>query len=165
MSTTDRTKGVYRRIWSADLMDKRINRLSIGAELALKHLTLLADDYGNLLADPDILHHQAFPRRPAIDRETMEGYMAELVDQGLVEFYEADEDRHLHILHWQTLQPAGKNGKRVRRVTMPDRDDEHPEHGPVGDTEAIPDDPGESEIIPDDPDSTSATHTHTHSHA
>jgi len=51
----DMTKGVYRRIYSSATRDRRINQLSLAAELLYWRLHCVADDFGSFEADPYLL--------------------------------------------------------------------------------------------------------------
>lgn len=141
--TTNRLLGGYRRTYSGWTTDRRLNRLSEGAELALRRIHTEADDFGNFAGDLDLLRLKLFPRRPTITPEDFAARIAELEAANYVVFYDAEDDRYGHVIGWEEEQPAPRNGKRVRR---------------------IPAWPGESCAILGSPDSSSANQIHHHHH-
>jgi hypothetical protein len=140
----DLTKGIYRRVYAGGIRDgQRINNLSIGAAYWFFQIHAACDDYGNIRATPQLLLADAAPRRA--NRETsshpikvpqVEAWMRELVDAKLLSFYEVAGERFAHIRHFETLQPGGKNGRRVQRF---------PAHPPNAEN------PGESRCIQNNP--------------
>lgn len=168
-STTDRTRGIYRRVYSDDLTDRAVNSLSMEAELTRTRLMLLADDYGNLLVgDIDLLLIRVYPRRRTIEPDQLSQWLDELAEAGMILEYQSSGESYIHIYGWDESQPAGRNGKRIQRVPMPPENNLNEAELPnSSDTES---DPGESRIIQNNPDSPeiipcSHTHTHAHSHA
>lgn len=135
MNTTDLTRGIYRRLYSGFLTGKRINSVSIGAECLFWRMHALADDYGNLPGDMDMLTPAAFPRRK-MTTTRVRGWVDELLTAGLIVRYAARGDDYLTIVGFEELQPSGKNGRRVQRF---------PRFGVNGD-------PGESEGFQGDPE-------------
>lgn len=134
---SDRSLGTYRRIYSGYLKGRRINSVSLGAECLFMRLMALADDYGNVSAEINDLHHEAFPRRPEVTRADVESWSKELVGANLVTPYTSKGENFLSINDWMKLQPAGQNGKRVQRLPLPNW--------------LIQNNPGESGGIPDFP--------------
>lgn len=130
--TTDLTKGVYRKIYGGFLRGKRINKVSFEAQLLFFRLHAIADDFGNM--DAECLAVDAFPRGRRVDDDEAEAWAGELVEAELVRAYEVDGNAYLHIYDFVELQPAGKNGTRIKRVPEP--------------PECIPVNPDESEGIP-----------------
>lgn len=143
----DMTKGIYRRIYTSALTDKRVNALSMEAELTLSRLKLLADDHGNLQGEPGLVLILAYPRRREITQEQIDGWLQELREAGFISDYEAEEDQYLHIVDWFSEQPAGKNGKRVRRFPPSPAEDRTPEN--PRESEIIPENAGESTAYQD----------------
>lgn len=140
----DLTLGIYRRIYAGFRMGHRINAVSIGAEAWFWRLNAIADDYGNFLADPTILRNEAAGRRSVTVKQA-EAWLAELVPS-LVALATLDGERFGHIIGFEKLQPAGKNGRRIRKVRV------HP---------------GESGGIqnnPENPNQSGPAHTHTQPH-
>ena len=159
IAATDRTKGIYRRVYSADLTDKRVNALSMEAELTLHRLLMLADDFGNAQAEPELLLIQCYPRRLSeVTDERLAAWVGELKSRGFIEHYEAEGDQYLHVLNWEADQPAGKNGKRVRRFPpWPGETKLAEDEAKEG--EGVPENPRESEII-----QCEQPQPHTHAH-
>lgn len=87
-------------------------------------LLVLADDFGNLHGDPVLIKANGFPRRPWSIRR-IENAMAELINSGhddrapLVTKYSVGGETYLHITGFEETQPAGKNGKRIKRYPTP----------------------------------------------
>lgn len=122
MSTTvDLTRGIYRKVWSGYLRGRRINKVSLEAEAMFFRMHALADDFGNLEADN--LAVDAFPRRRVSDEQAAK-WVHELVSVNLIRRYYIDGIDHLHIEDFEQLQPAGRNGKRIKRVAGPDDADQ-----------------------------------------
>lgn len=115
---TDLTKGIYRRIYSGFIMGRRINSVSMQSEAWFWRLQAIADDFGNLRSGAEILKGTCAPCRrltaPQIDAMTKE-----LVAAKLISTYTIDGEVFIHVADFETLQPAGRNGKRIRRVPGP----------------------------------------------
>ncbi len=146
----DLSDGLYRRIFSSALRGHRINSVSLLAELLFWRLHLVADDFGLFSAEPGDLLHEVFPRRPDITEEQVSDALAELERQPpLIRRYTFGGDRYGQIIDFLRYQPAGKNGRRVRRFPIP----------PVN--------PGESKVIQGDPGElvqSTPEHLHLHTH-
>ena len=78
-------------------------------------------------------------------------WLDEIVNAELIERYEANGDAMIHIVGFCELQPAGKNGRRIRRFPAA------PSELACGESGQIRPNPGESGQIV-------ASHTHTQSH-
>lgn len=140
----DLTLGIYRRIYAGFRTGHRINAVSIGAEAWFWRLNAIADDYGNFMAEPTILRNEAAGRRKVSVKQA-EAWLAELVP-ALVVLATIAGERFGHIVGFEKLQPAGKNGRRIRKV---------PVH------------PGESGGIQNNPEvkkQTGQAHSHTQPH-
>jgi len=138
----DLTRGIYRRIWSGALTGQRINAVPEAAELLFWRLHMIADDFGNTTANPDLVRKSALPLRHGWTQNRTARVLEALKDGRLIDFYRADGEQYLHIIGFTTWQPAGKNGRRIRRF-------------PVY--------PGESEGIQGEPDLNGAPHSVNHS--
>lgn len=144
-AVTDLTKGIYRRLYSGFTKGQRINKLSLQAEAWFWRVMATADDFGNADAEPGLCLAATVGRRAGITLSLISKWLEEMRESGLIQMY-ADEsgDKYLHIIGFEAMQPAGKNGKRVCRFPRPD----------------------ESRIIQNNPDfldSSSASHSHSHS--
>lgn len=115
MAEHDFTMGTYRRIYSSALRGKRINAVSIEAELMFWRLHVIADDFGVFHADPELLPSDVFPRRRDITEQQCQTWIDELAEIGLVSLYEAGDEPYGQIIDFEIRQPAGKNGKRIAR--------------------------------------------------
>lgn len=134
------TLGFYRKLYSGMRTGKRINSVSVSAALLFWHLHTVADDYGNLHGDADLVRTWAAPRRKEWDDDAIESMLNELAsgERPLIVFYRADGELFIHIEDFEEVQPAGKNGKRVQK---------HPIH-----TGGIRVNPGESKGIQGNPE-------------
>lgn len=115
---TDLTRGVYRRLYAGFIKGQRINRISLQAEAWFWRVFAVADDFGNCDADPELLRDATKGRRKVTVKQ-VEKWLNEMASVGLVSFYQNKSERYLHILRFEETQPAGKNGKRLKRVPLP----------------------------------------------
>lgn len=116
---TDLTRGVYRRLYGGFITGQRINRLSLQAEAWFWRVFVSADDFGNARADPELCRAATAGNRRVTARQ-ISGWLREMRDVKLVEFYAVKGEPFLHIVGFEATQPAGKNGKRLRRFPGPD---------------------------------------------
>lgn len=154
---TDMTRGVYRRHFAGYIFGKRINAVSIGAEAWFWRVhDAAADDFGNLRGEAHHVYAATIGNRyESVTMHDVAAWLNELIQIGLVRTYEAEGERYLHIDGFTATQPAGKNGKRVRRVpaTALEADDALSRSRRPSDSV-----PGESGGIRVNPVSSSATH-------
>ncbi len=115
----DLTRGIYRRIYAGATKGKRINAVSLLAEVLFWRLHLVADDFGRFEADPYLLHCAALPRRRSISESDIAGALAELEGENLVVRYEVSGEPYGLIRDFEEMQPAGKNGRRIQRYPSP----------------------------------------------
>lgn len=152
----DMTMGIWRKVFAALLHGRRINSVSDAAELLFIRLQLLADDYGNLQGDPQLIKSNGFPRR-GWSIVKIEKALHELLNTGsdgkaaLISRYSIDGEPYLHIHRFETIQPGGRNGKRVRRYPKPPSGTESLEsagesaaHTPNGCIQVHPENPSQS---------------------
>lgn len=135
----DLTKGIYRRIYAGCVTGRRINRVSLGAEVLFWRLHCVCDDFGNLEGEHAWIKSMAFPRRDEVKESNIGRWLAELEQVKLIEMYRVGDEHFVHILNFEELQPGGKNGKRFKKFTAPTE--------PLGDSRCIQVNPGESKII------------------
>ena len=159
MANLDMTDGVYRRIYSGFLGNKKVNRLSWMAEAWFWRLIVLADDYGNISLKWRVLAVDASPVRE-LSIADAQRLTAEVVAARLAYTYTVDGDEYLHITGFIDKQPAGKNGRRIQRIPM------HPEESggiqnDAGESGGIQGNPGESGGIQDIPRESSPSETTT----
>jgi hypothetical protein len=153
---TDLTRGLYRRQYAGFLKGRRINSVSLEAEAWFWRVHAVADDFGNAEAEPTLLHAATVGRRAGVTVEIVSDYMAELLARDLVRSYVENDEPYLHITGFLDRQPAGRNGKRVRRVPGSPWDDEGDQPVHPGGKGKQPDhprggilvNPGESKTIP-----------------
>lgn len=119
-SVTDLTRGIYRRIYSGFIKGQRINRLSLQAEAWFWRVLTTVDDFGNGEADPELCHALTAGRRKVTPKQ-VSAWLREMKDVGLIEFYEVKGEPYLHVTGFEVSQPAGKNGKRIKRFPLPDK--------------------------------------------
>lgn len=142
---TDLTRGIYRRLYAGFIKGRRINQLSLSAEAWFWRVMASADDFGNADADPGLCYAATVGRRIGITLEDVTEWLVELGESGLIQFYASESgDKYLHIVGFEELQPAGKNGKRICRFPRPDES-------------------GGILIDPDFLNSSLASHSHSHS--
>lgn len=111
----DMTRGVFRRIYSSATRDRRINQLSVNAELLYWRLHCVADDFGAFEADPYLLLCSALPLRRDVDQQQITAALDELVRAELIQLYRVAGEKFGHICGFTEAQPANKAGRRIRR--------------------------------------------------
>lgn len=153
MPTLDMTEGVYRRIYSGFLDNKKINSVSWMAEAWFWRLVVLADDYGNLKANWRHLAVHASPIREVESLQAKE-LTNELVKAKLITLYQVDGDLYLHITGFVDRQPANKNGRRIQRAPMNPKESGSVSVNP-GESKGIQTNAGESSASDSDSDSDS----------
>lgn len=156
MEEKDLTRGIYRLIYSGAIRGRRINRVSVLAELLFWRAHLVADDFGAFEADPVLFRAQALTLRPNILEGQIRDCLDELAREGLIQVYHVRGEPYAIITDFLELQPAGRNGRRVRRFPPP-----------PSASEGRPGNPGESGGIQGNPGETSTSaqeHTHTQAH-
>lgn len=116
---TDLTRGVYRRIYAGFIKGQRINRLPLESEAWFWRVLAAVDDFGNMEADPELFRDATAGRRKVTVQEAVQ-HLVQMAGHKLVEFYEVKGDLYLHIVGFEDMQPAGKNGRRIRRCPIPD---------------------------------------------
>lgn len=118
------TDGLYRRIYAGFLTGRRINAVTIGAEMCFWRLQAVADDFGNLSGDTPLLCSMAFPLR-RVTTQKLEGWIAELANArnnrgiSLIRGYRIHGEPYIHIEDFERRQPARKNGRKLRRFPPP----------------------------------------------
>ncbi|MGB0768351.1 MAG: hypothetical protein ACPGYV_11650 [Phycisphaeraceae bacterium] len=105
---------VYRHVYAGWLKGRRINAVSIEAEMCFLRINLACDGHGNFHADPELVAIEAFPLRRSVTPEQCSQWIDELAQCGLVSLYEAGGETYGHITGFAGIQPAGKNGRRHR---------------------------------------------------
>lgn len=150
------TDGLYRRIYAGYLKSRKINKLSLQAEAWFWRLHSIADDYGNLHGDPVLIWKDASGRRDITVKQA-EALTQEILDAGLAYAYYSDDDVFIHIVGFESKQPAGRNGKRIQKHPM------HPDSPPSlpGESGGIQNNPRESQSIR----KILTHHSHSHSHS
>lgn len=114
-SIIDLTRGIYRRVYSGFRSGRRINAVSIGAEAWFWRLLMIADDYGNFAAEPELVWGEASGRR-RVTLEQSESWIKELADMNLVRLYTVTGDRYGSIVGFDETQVPPRNGRKVKRV-------------------------------------------------
>jgi len=142
----DMTSGVYRRVYAGYITGHRINGLSLEAEAWFWRLNAVADDYGNMRAEPSLLVAETVGLRQ-IKTEKVLGLVDEIVSAGLAYRYSVGRDQYLHIVGFEERQPCGRNGRRFKRHPM------HPDapscvSGNPGESGGIQNNPGAPSPIP-----------------
>ena len=120
-TVTDLRRGIYRRLYAGFVKGRRINKLSLSAEAWFWRVLASVDDFGNADAEPGLCYAATVGRRPGITLENVSEWLMELEKSGLIQMYlSPDGDKYLHIVGFEEMQPAGRNGKRVCRFPRPD---------------------------------------------
>jgi hypothetical protein len=119
-AVTDLTRGVYRRLYSGFTTGQRINKISLNAEAWFWRVVATVDDFGNGRADPDLCKDATAGRRRRVTAKQIAGWLKEMADVGLISFYSIKGELYLHVFKFEETQPAGKNGKRLKRYPTPD---------------------------------------------
>lgn len=114
---TDMTKGVYRKVYSGFLRGRRITLVTLQAEAWFWRINMLADDFGNLAADPEVLAADLGGRRK-VSVAKSEALIAQLLDAKLLIAYEIGGERYLSIVGFQIFQKS-RNGRPIQRVQPP----------------------------------------------
>lgn len=123
--------GRYRKLYAIGVIEgRRINAVSMEAECWLWRLQLIADDYGNLPADVDIIRGRAAPKRK-ITPGKIRKLNAELVASGLIVGYESEGEGYYHCAEFERMQTS-PNGRMVQR---------YPEYHPSGGIQLNPGNP------------------------
>jgi len=112
----DLQHGIFRRIYAAAVSGQRINRVNMQAECLFWRLHMIADDFGNFDADVDLVRAYALPKRRGLGPRTIERWLTQLIDAGLIVLYEDQGDRLGHIVGFLHMQPRNRSGRRVRRI-------------------------------------------------
>lgn len=113
---TDLTRGVYRRQYSGFKRGRRINRLALEAEAWFWRVHASVDDFGNGDGAAALCHAATAGLRSGdVSVEQVERWLREMEIAELIYFYEVDGERFLHIVGFEILQPAPRNGRRVKR--------------------------------------------------
>lgn len=147
-TTTDLTRGVYRRIYAGARTGKRINQVSIEAELLFWRLHCVADDFGNLAGDTYLVRIEAVPLRREWDDAKVGNLLDELASidpkRSLIRFYDADGERYIHISGFIQRQPGNRSGRRIRKYpASPFEDEELAASGNAGESGEVLRNPGE----------------------
>lgn len=117
-AVTDLTRGIYRRLYSGFIKGQRINKLSLQAEAWFWRVLATCDDLGNAEADPELCRAATTGRR-SVSRSQVAGWLKEMKTAGLITVYRAKGEWFLHVIGFEETQPAGKNGKRIKRYPVP----------------------------------------------
>ena len=128
-TVTDLTKGIYRRLYSGFTKGRRINKLSLQAEAWFWRILATVDDFGNGDADPDLCRDATAGHR-TVTKSQVAKWLEEMARVGLIRFYTINSETFLHVVGFEATQPAGKNGRRIRRFRPP---------GESGGIQGIPD--------------------------
>ncbi|HEY6244586.1 MAG TPA: hypothetical protein VIX17_11590 [Pyrinomonadaceae bacterium] len=117
---TDLTRGIYRRIYSGFIEGQRINKLSLQAEAWFWRVLATTDDFGNAKGEARSCWLATVGHRDNITVKHVSNWLQEMVDVGLIFFYEVKGERFLHVTGFEEMQPCGRNGKRIQRFAPPD---------------------------------------------
>lgn len=118
-TVVDLTRGYHRRLYPSFINGKRICAVSMEAEAFFWRLTAVVDDFGNFHGEAALIRSETQGRREFTLKQ-IERWLEELAsktvsERPLVEFYDAGSDVYLHIVDFELFQPAGRNGRRIKR--------------------------------------------------
>ena len=117
-------RGVYRRIYGHFTDGKRINRLTLEAEAWFWRCHSIADDFGNFEGNDALLHLKTVGRRTGVSSVKVGEMVKQMTECKLISEYNSREDRYFHIHGFISMQPAGRNGRRIRKCPESPFDDE-----------------------------------------
>ncbi|HEX5243371.1 MAG TPA: hypothetical protein VFW23_08950 [Tepidisphaeraceae bacterium] len=138
----DLSWGVYRRQYAGYGRGRRINSISLAAEAWFWRVhSIAADDFGNLDADPILVHAATVGRRPAVTVEDVSSWLCEMQRAELIQHYEVGLEKYLHVTGFVERQPANRNGRRIRRCPPSPWDNPDASNGASG---GIRGNPGEN---------------------
>src|SRR5262245_32917897 len=117
----DLTKGIYRRIYAGYITGQRINKVSLQAEAWFWRVLSVVDDFGNAKAEPEACWLATVGKRHgSVTVSHVKKWLREMADAKLIVLYRAEDEWYLHVTGFESIQPCGKNGKRVQRFPIPD---------------------------------------------
>lgn len=117
---TDLTRGVYRRLYAGFIKGQRINKLSLQAEAWFWRVLTTVDDFGNGEADPELCRAATVGRRTNVTKAQIGKWLDEMEAVKLISFYSVKGEKYLNVLKFESWQPAGKNGRRIKRFPAPE---------------------------------------------
>lgn len=117
---TDLTRGVYRRLYAGFIKGQRINKLSLQAEAWFWRVLTTVDDFGNAEADPELCRAATTGRRTSVTKAQIAKWLDEMAAVNLISFYSVKGEKYLNVLKFESWQPAGKNGRRIKRFPGPE---------------------------------------------
>lgn len=112
---TDLTAGVYRRVYAGFIGGRRINSVPLKAEAWFWRLQAVCDDFGNAPADQMQMYFATIGRRADVTQAEVWNFYETCIKADLLREYTTSGDPFFHVVDFLIKQPAGKNGKRVRR--------------------------------------------------
>jgi len=96
-----------RMINSKIASDSKINRLSDDtSRLAFTWLITFADANGRTYGDPAMVRSLIFPRRSDVTAEQIEAYIREWYELGMIDWYEAEDDKWIEFVNFAQNQPG-----------------------------------------------------------
>lgn len=124
----DIDKSLYRKFYAGLRNDPRLKRVSMSAAFLYVALHLVSDDWGNFPRSLEFIREEALPGREEAS-ESVASWCRELEAPGpppllddtelaampLIRPYDATGRKLYHIVDFTRTQPAGKNGRRIRR--------------------------------------------------
>jgi hypothetical protein len=109
-----------KRMLHSDIVtDKKLHRVSEGAENMFYRLLANTDDYGRMLGDPVLLKGRIYPRRIEVSVSDIAHRLVELVRQGLLLFYEASDDLYVQFTNFEKRQTFRKDIRRREDYPAP----------------------------------------------
>lgn len=114
-----RSPGRYRKLYAQGVIEgRRINSVPMETEAWFWRLMLIADDYGNLPADEDLIKGRAAPKR-RLGPSAIRRMNLSLVEVGLLTPYSAEGEDYFHCAEFEGFQ-SSPNGRLIQRYPRPE---------------------------------------------
>jgi hypothetical protein len=93
--------------------------LSLSAEAWFWRVLMAVDDFGNGEGDPDLCRYATAGHRKVTSKDVAR-WLGEMWAVKLIQFYQVKGELFIHVVGFEETQPAGKNGRRIRRFPAPE---------------------------------------------
>lgn len=110
-------KAKARMLWGQISISPRVNSLSLKACLLYTWIIPHADDFGRMSSNPREIKAIACPLRSDIQEVDIHSLLTEMIDQKLIDIYEARGQSVLQLVDWTEYQ----NLRQPRPSVYPDK--------------------------------------------
>ena len=83
---------------------KKVNRLSLKAQIVWTWTIPFLDDFGCYTADPEDIKTEVLPKNKRISEKSLEGLLRELQVMGLIHLYQVNSQRYQQYIGFDTFQ-------------------------------------------------------------